>query len=435
MGKIIFKIAMFAKRPGLLRAYRDAVRQQRWSRTMLESYQEKRLQDMILFCAKHVPYYQSLFANNNIDWRTIQRLADLAELPTLNKSQIRAAGEDIFPTISIPYSVGSTGGSTGEPLRYRVSREDGNWGMANLFRGWGYAGYELGEPMAVVAGASLTARSPGVKDRLSDFILNTKHYSSYGMSDEKIESYLLDINEGKYKYLRGYATSLYELASKALAEGQSFPAIHAVFSTAERLTSGHRSLIEEAFGAKVFDNYGLNDGGVTAFECGEGRGMHVDYSRSILEVVGEDDAPILNGKGRILATSLRNKAMPFIRYETGDLAEISDEPCPCGRPGPLLTAIQGRETERLEINGQTIGSPVLTVLMGRVPVREYQIRQTGSDSLVIDLIPLETYNKHHTSFIQESIMTHVSGVKIVVNIVERIHRNVDSKHKFIFKDF
>ena len=117
MGKIIFKIAMFAKRPVLLRAYRDAVRQQRWSRTMLESYQEKRLQDMILFCAKHVPYYQSLFANNNIDWRTIQRLADLAELPTLNKSQIRAAGEDIFPTISIPYSVGSTGGSTGEPLR------------------------------------------------------------------------------------------------------------------------------------------------------------------------------------------------------------------------------------------------------------------------------------------------------------------------------
>jgi len=81
-------------------------------------------------------------------------------------------------------------------------------------------------------------------------------------------------------------------------------------------------LIERVFDVQVFDNYGLGDGGISAFECHLHKGMHIDYERSILQTVNDSGEVVKCAIGRIIATSLYNYAMPFIRYDTGDFGFI-----------------------------------------------------------------------------------------------------------------
>ena len=113
---------------------------------------------------------------------------------------------------------------------------------------------------------------------------------------------------------------------------------------------------------KVFDTYGLNDGGVSAYECQKHNGMHIDYERSILECADNNGHNIKNAEGKILATSLFNFAMPFIRYDTEDIGIISDNYCSCDCKRPLLIKMLGRKTDYLYLNGKYIGSPVLLEL-------------------------------------------------------------------------
>lgn len=435
MGKTLFHIATAAKRPGLLRAYREARAHEAWTLSEMEAYQSERLRELMAYCAAHVPYYQSLFAEHGVDWRSITDAPSLAALPTLTKAQIREAGDRIHPTTPVPFTNGATGGSTGQPLKYRMSTADSDWGMALLFRGWGYGGYRLGDRVAIVAGGSISSRSASLGARAKDLVLNMDHYSTYGMSAEAAEEYVRRIARSGARFLRGYATALHRIALTVERTGVEMPRLEAAFSTAEMLTPAHRRKIESVLGVAVYDTYGLNDGGVSAYECGQGPGMHVDYERGLLEVVDDEGQPIREGVGRVLATSLRNTALPFVRYETGDLAEISYEVCPCGRPGPLLTSIMGRQTDEIEINGRTIGSPVLTVLMGKTHAEEYRIRQVSSSKLVFEIVPGQMFGAKDVHLIRESIETHLGNVNIDIDLKEEIYTGDGSKHKIILIDF
>ncbi len=216
---------------------------------------------------------------------------------------------------------------------------------------------------------------------------NVRYFSSYGMSVDTLSDYVHELNKFKPAYMRGYASSLHALACFVRDRSLSLAfRPKAVFTTAERLLEGQRSTIEESFGAPVFNNYGLNDGGVSAYECQEHAGLHIDMERAILEVVDDQGRQIFGQPGRILATSLHNTVFPFIRYETGDLGVMAPSSCACGRQMPLLTELMGRTTDVLEVNGRSVGSPVLTVLMGKLDVEQYQIVQTPGDSLVFRIV-------------------------------------------------
>jgi phenylacetate-CoA ligase len=102
--------------------------------------------------------------------------------------------------------------------------------------------------------------------------------------------------------------------------------------------------VAETFNAKIREFYGTAESGQIAFECGQGGGMHV-LEDCILEVVDPADGrPVAPGApGEIVLTELVRRALPFIRYRTGDLTEGLDEtPCPCGLLTPRLKRIIGR---------------------------------------------------------------------------------------------
>mgnify|MGYP001124259844 CR=1 FL=1 len=393
------------------------------------------MRELIKFANENVLYYTKLFNQLGIEPSNIIAIKDLEKLPILTKQTIKENWQDFIPKNinKLKYVSGSTGGSTGEPLKYRMSADDYERGSALLYRGLGYGGYNLGNKVAIIAGSSLipTAKSE-TKKKIQEFFLDYRHYSSFEMSEENLLKYFYDINKWKPDFLRGYASSIY-LFARFIQDNNLKLGFQpkAAFTTAEKLFDKQRELIEWVFGVKVFDDYGLNDGGISAYECKNHNGIHVDMERSIMEVVDNGGKQIINQEGKILATSLYNYALPFIRYDTGDLGIISDAECTCGRRAPLLKQITGRVTDFLKLNNIIIGSPVLTVLMGKFDIEQYQIIQEDSNSITCKIVKGKTYKKEDEKFIKDSFCKHIGQINIKFDYVSSILTAEASKYKFI----
>jgi len=435
LHKAIFKLGYSLKRPNVLKYYND-YKDNSWRPfEELKAQQDMALRDLVDFAYRNVPYYTKLFRKLRLKPNDIKSTNDLQKLPILSKHIIKENWQDFLPANidKIKFVNSSTGGSTGEPLKYRMSLEDYERGIALRYRGWGYGGYKLGDKVAIIAGSSLIPRAgSAIHKRLQGYMLNTQFYSSFGMSENTLLRYFKDINRVKPRFIRGYASSIYLLTNFIRSKGLDLNfQPQAIFTTAEKLLDHQREIIEEVLEVKVFDNYGLNDGGVSAYECESHDGRHIDMERAILEVVAKDNRQIIGKPGKILATSLYNYACPFIRYDTGDIGTMVYSHCSCGRQMPLLKEIVGRTTDVLELNGKQIGSPVLTVLFGKFDIEQYQIIQETEDSIICRIVKGKTYRNEDEKFIQDSFRRHVGSIDIVFDYVPLIQSTGEAKHKFI----
>jgi len=419
----------------VIRHYKKFMETQWWPYDRLVELQVEQLQRLLHFAYEQVPYYKRLFDSLGLKPSDIRDLKDLQKLPILTKATIRQHWAQMVPrNISmLRYIHNSTGGSTGEPLQHLMSMEDYTRGIALLLRGWSYGGYRPGDRMVKIAGSSLIPTTQScLRSWLISLLRNIRSYSSYGMSDETLIKYIQSLNKLKPDFLRGYASSIYILAR--FIQDNNIPIKfrpRAVFTTAEKLLEAQRRVIEEVFRTEVFDNYGLNDGGVSAYECEEHCGMHIDMERAILEVVDENGRQIFGKPGKILATSLYNYAFPFIRYDTGDIGVVIHSKCSCGRQLPLLKELVGRTTDVLDVKGRKIGSPVLTVLFGKCDIEQYQIIQDSDESLICRIVKGPTYSKDDEEFIRKSLISHLGPVDITFDYVPSIVADAGNKHKFI----
>jgi len=421
----------------VLKYYKEFCLNNSKTNSELEAQQCAALKQMIKFCFDKVPYYQKLFNSAHVTPNDFHSIADLENLPILTKQQIKNATEDFWPAnFNHTYIDKATGGSTGVPLRYRLSHDCWERGYGLFYRGWGFAGYKLGDKVAIIAGASLLSGQNSVQKKIQSFIMNFHSYSSYGMDDNTIDHYVQHLNKRPPLYIYGYASALYLLA-KYIEEKKLCLKFKpkGVFSTSEVLYNQQRDVIERIFQSKVFNVYGLNDGGVSAFECHNQNGMHIDYERSILQTVDDNGRVIEDSVGRIIATSLYNYAMPLIRYDTGDLGLIdSKSECNCGCKRPLLKSVYGRVTDYLKLNGKMIGSPVLTVLMGQIDVEYYQVKQVNVNEIDISYIKGAPLNETDMNFVSNSFFDHVGNIKINFKKVNPGDLSTDNKHKFIINE-
>lgn len=435
MRAALFRLAYRIKRPIAIRRYDQFVREATLPLAELRARQDAELRALIRHSVAHVPHYTRLFRRLGLAADDIRGAQDLDRLPLLTKDVIRADPESFVARVKTPYVLDTTGGSTGAPLRYRVSIECYSRGVALLFRGWGFAGYRLGDRMSTIAGASLVSTAPSVRRWVQDQLMNVRHYSSYGISEADLAGYVEHLRRWRPRFLRGYASSLYLLAKYIESERiRLVVPPRGIFSTAEVLHTGQRQTIERVFRAPVFDNYGLNDGGVSAYECHLHAGFHIDLERAMLQTV-DDAGTSVNGRpGAIVATSLHNYAMPFIRYATGDLGVVSEDRCPCGCERPLLKELSGRTTDYLRLNGRLIGSPQLTVLMGKVDVEQYQIVQTGPDSVQVRYIPGREFKDADKDLIRGSLQIHVGSIRVQFEQLDLQDRQEINKHRFIINE-
>jgi phenylacetate-CoA ligase len=162
-----------------------------------------------------------------------------------------------------------------------------------------------------------------------------------------------------------------------------------------------RQRIETAWGARLFDHYGLTEVGPTAVECRENpSGMHVMARDYIAEVIDpQTRKPQSPGEvGELVVTNLGRIGSPLVRYRTGDLVRLDPEPCPCGRPWPRLAGgVLGRTDDMIYLRGNNVYPTAMEAVVRRFPeVAEYRliIDRTGPlAAITVEVEPTKTGTK------------------------------------------
>jgi phenylacetate-CoA ligase len=184
-----------------------------------------------------------------------------------------------------------------------------------------------------------------------------------------------------------YALRLAEEAERLAIDLASSP-VHATVHAGEPGASvpGVRARIEQAFGARCNDHTGMTELGATGFTCQAQTGVHLIESEFIFEVIDphtREPLP-LGAQGELVATNLGRAGMPLIRYRTGDLVELDEAPCGCGRtfarlPGGIL----GRADDMVVVRGVNVfPSAIEGVLREFTEISEFRIEVSSSRSMV-----------------------------------------------------
>jgi len=402
--------------------------------------QEKKLRTAIHYAFENVPYYTKLFQQLNLKPSDIRTQSDLERLPVLNKEIIKQNWEEFKPLglRTVKYQELMTGGSTGTPFLYRLSQSDRFFGGAVLYRGWGYGGYELGDRMVMLAGTSLSVGTRStVSNKIHEMGRNIRMLSSFDMGEHEMHGYTKIINAFKPRFIRGYASSIYFFAKWVEEHDLTIHSPAAVFTTAEKLYPHMREKIATAFQCEVLDGYGLNDGGISANECLEHTGFHIDTERSLFEVVDEKGSQVESGDGKILATSLGNSAMSFIRYETGDMGNLlpEEDTCACGRGYRLLKEIIGRSADILtspdgkHVHGWYLG--MLVAEFWKDQVKEFQVVQETPTKIVFNIVPEPHFNERVLDTIQQNMFERGFTWELELKVVNSIDKTRAGKYRWV----
>lgn len=138
--------------------------------------------------------------------------------------------------------------------------------------------------------------------------------------------------------------------------------------------------IEDTFGCKVYNCYGLSEmcGPGVAMECTAQDGLHVREDHYLVEILDPVSLePVAPGeRGELVLTTLTREAMPLLRYRTRDITRIVPGECPCGCGHVKIDRIQGRSDDMLIVKGVNIyPQQVERVLM--------QAPEVGTNYLII----------------------------------------------------
>lgn len=361
-------------------------RSQWLSRAELESAQMARLGELLAYIQDHVPYYAALAAGGSRFAPGDDSLAFLGRLPVLDKADIRRAPADFRSSEpGLRSYARHTGGSTGAPFEYHtdVPGLSGQW--AAVFRAWAWGGYRFGERMVTVGGTSVVgAGALGLKQRAYNLLRGNHPLAAGALDETDLSAMLSAIERVKPALLYGYPSVLYLLARQAESSGRRNLRPRAVVTTSEMLFPGQRAAIESAFSAPVFDQYGCNEVNLVSAECEAHEGWHYAMESTLVEILDEHGRPVPPGaSGRIVGTALDNRAMPFVRYDTGDLGSLDTEPCRCGRGLVRIRSLQGRSRDLVRTpDGRYVHGVAFNDLMLEYPaVDRYQAVQLDEQRL------------------------------------------------------
>jgi phenylacetate-CoA ligase len=289
--------------------------------------------------------------------------------------------------------VHSTGGSTGQVVRFHITRESYEWRTAIMDRAYGWAGAEEGARSVHIWGTG------GVEKPWPHQLKHTVHVTLQGRTYFDVSREFTDanrasccdlINRIRPEAIVGYAGMLVDLARYTREHGGLRWKTPSLISTAETMQCGQRELLQAHLAREVFDSYGSREFMNIGTECARHRGYHINTDSLRVEVVDDDGLPVALGvEGRIIITDFRNAATPFIRYEVGDRGVLADpnEACPCGRPFPRLLRVEGRLQDIIYTpNGLVSALSVEDVLEHFDWVEGYQLVQPSRERLVIRLL-------------------------------------------------
>jgi len=395
-------------------------------RRRIEAAQRERLRRIVRHAARHIPFYQRSFRQHGFDPFARDDF-DLGELPLTSKAALKQAPvEDrIAPGVDLAQCVISeTSGSTGEPILIAHTRQEAARFYGRRLRAQTLGGLRPWHKRAVL-GYHLQRRWP---HRLGLFRIQTIPLE---LDAVEIMDRLTAIQP---EILRGPPSGLERVAEERPDELAALR-LRVVFSGAEQLSARGRRRIEQAAGCRVLDFYGASECNLIAWQCGRCGLYHTCDDSLIVEVL-RDGRPVGPGEeGEIYITGLDGFAMPFLRYQVGDIVRLPAAAPDCKVQFGAIESIQGRIIDYLDLPGGRKLSPytLMNELDELQNLHRYEAEQTQPDSVVVRF-QVEAGRPEAETRIQvlERCRRVIPGdVRIDLELVERFELDPATKRRFV----
>ena len=302
----------------------------------------QRLRETLIRAGEGVPFYRERFQQAGFDpKRDFNSLSDIERVPLLTKEDVRKNWERMIDGRYLRGSVlAHTSGTTGEPMTMRLNERYVAIDYACMFRHWAKAGYTFRARFAAIR--SYVPDAPGDPLWKFSWPQNTLYMSAYHLKPSNAQGYLDALLRFRPAFIRGYASSVNVLAEFAFPQREKFDFVQGIFTASETVSELERANIERTFGKKLFDWYGMTEPAVVITERADHDGLEVDWEYGFPEFLEAEGLPA--EERSLIATGLHNPVMPFIRYETGDMARVSGTLDSSGLY-PKLLAMRGRKDE------------------------------------------------------------------------------------------
>ena len=412
---------------GCLRRY-DLLRSLQWESTQLQRWQDDAVRRLVSHAYSTVPYYRERYKAEGVSPSKVRTSEDLANLPIVTKRDLKLG----FPHKTVSSAVSSlrmklshTSGSTGEMFGFYVDTNSRGYVVASrlLFESW--MGLALGDK---------TVRLAAFPAEYQDYRTVLKmgwRMRVIGEVRIPISRVEQDIRTG-VELIRslhpasviGVVSTLSSFAKRIRDAGMDdMMNLQSVATSSEMLLRKDRDLIGRGFGCPVFDRYGLSEvAGYVAQECHLHQGLHVNSGLAVVEVIKDGQVCGPGETGRLVVTNLHNHGMPFIRYDTGDLATIGDS-CACGRAFPVLARIEGRSanwviTESAPVSWTRFLWPLET--MNITSVEHYQFVQTAVGNLTLLVAPKSALSSGQVDELAQRLNSIHPLIRVKVETVDSI---------------
>ena len=309
-------------------------------RPELEKLQLERLKEIVKFSYENSPYYKRTFDAAGVRPDDIHELSDLAKFPFINKQterETQGVGSFLGELCCVPEEevifISSSSGSTGVPTISPFTKEDFDEFQDTESRWFWQVGMRPKDRYIHALNFSLYVGGPDVIGAQN---LGALCIWGGTLPSERLLFVLKTYQPTIIWTSPSYAWYLGETAKKNGIDPKKDLAIKTIIVAGEMGGSIEttRKAIEDLWGAKVYDFYGLSDiYGACAAMCDAKDGLHIAEDQIYVETVDRHTGKVIpNGQvGELVYTTLRKKARPMIRFRTGDIGRIDQTKCSCGR--------------------------------------------------------------------------------------------------------
>jgi phenylacetate-CoA ligase len=284
----------------------------------------------------------------------VRTLGDLATLPFTRKSDLRQHypfGLFAVPRVELA-RIHASSGTKGKPTVVGYTAGDLDVWRDVMARAMTAAGCRPGDTLHNAFGYGLFTGGLGFHDGAERLGMAVVPASS-GNTARHIQL-LQDFRPAGFCATPSFALHVAEILQEQGGDPRGLGLRYGMYG-AEPWTDGMRSALERAFGCPAYDIYGLSEiiGPGVAGECEVRDGLHVADDHFLPEIVDPGTGTVLppGREGELVLTTLTKRAMPMLRYRTGDITTLTDSPCRCGRTTARIARIKGRSDDMLIIKG------------------------------------------------------------------------------------
>lgn len=394
------------------------------------SYLNRKKTEIVCFHLEHNLYYKKFFNGAYKNWE---------DVPVMTKKDFQ---KPIASRLSEGYPlkkvyVNKTSGSSGDPFIFAKDKYAHALTWANNIYQFGQFGIDFNK--------SLQARFYGIpldktgyyKERFKDLLSHRYRFPIFNLSDDVLENVLKKFTSTKFDYINGYTSSIVLfgkfLKKKNIVLKTVCPTLRCCIVTSEMLFEEDKILLENQFGIPLVNEYGASELDLIAYQNPVGD-WKLNSETLYIEILDENNKVLPYGEeGRVVITSLYNKAHPFIRYDIGDIGVISKKSTPkyqvleklVGRTNDIALLPSGKKSP-----GLTFYYVTKSIIEDDGNVKEFIIRQTAIDIFEIDYVSETELAENQIDEIKKAISTYLEdGLTFIFSRKEVLDRSKRGKLK------